>query len=219
VIPLRDSVRTRTWPVVNVVLIAANLTVFFHELSFGRPALLEEFVLAWGLVPARFLADPWLEWPTLFSSMFLHGGWSHVLGNMLYLWIFGDNVEDRLGHGRYLLFYLLSGVAAALIQVRFFPHSAVPMVGASGAIAGVLGAYFVLYPNARVLAVVPIWVFLKVVEVPALFFLGFWFVLQAFQGMGSILAAGEGGGVAWWAHAGGFAAGIVLVFLFKKRRR
>jgi membrane associated rhomboid family serine protease len=158
----------------------------------------------------------------VFIAMFLHGGWSHVIGNLLYLWIFGDNVEDRMGHLGYLFFYLLVGVSATLAQAFMNPLSPVPMLGASGAIAGVLGAYFVLFPKSRILALVPIWVFIRVVEIPAIFFLGFWFVFQAIQGWGSIVnqpLQGPGGGIAWGAHAGGFLAGMALVFPFTRRRR
>ncbi len=220
-IPLKDSVSSRSWPVVNVLLILANVAVFVKELSFPDGRLLEAFLHDWGVVPLRLLSYPWEDWPTIFSSMFMHGGWAHVGGNMLYLWIFGDNVEDRMGHFRYLLFYLLVGAAATLTQVSLNPASRIPLIGASGAIAGVLGAYFVLYPTARVLTLVPIFYFIRVVEIPALFFLGFWFVMQALQGMGSLThqaLRGDVGGVAWWAHAGGFVAGLFFVGFFKRPR-
>jgi membrane associated rhomboid family serine protease len=151
--------------------------------------------------------------------MFLHGGWMHVLGNMLYLWIFGDNVEDRMGHGRFLAFYLLCGVAAAMLQVAFSPGSSVPMVGASGAIAGVLGAYLVMFPHSRILTLVPIFVVVQIIEVPALYFLGFWFLLQLFGGVGSLSRTADVGGVAFWAHAGGFLAGVVAVWFFRRPER
>jgi membrane associated rhomboid family serine protease len=155
------------------------------------------------------------------TSMFLHGGFLHFGGNMLYLWIFGDNVEDRMGHGRFLVFYLLCGAAAALAQTVVNPDSVVPMLGASGAIAGVMGAYFVLYPHSRILTLVPIFIFIQLIEVPAIFFLGIWFVFQFLSGVGSIAtAAGEpGGGIAFWAHIAGFAAGIATVGLFRRRER
>jgi membrane associated rhomboid family serine protease len=217
-IPLRDSVRSRSFPFVNLVLILANGLAFFRELSAPGPEALQEFIFAWGVVPARLLADPAAAWPTVFSSMFLHGGWAHIIGNMLYLWIFGDNVEDRMGRFRYLVFYLTAGTAATLTQVWLNPASQVPMVGASGAIAGVLGAYFVLYPRARVLTLVPLGFFSRVVEIPAYFFLGFWFVLQWVQGaLTSRLVRGDVGGVAWWAHAGGFVGGVAMVWLFRRR--
>jgi membrane associated rhomboid family serine protease len=221
-IPLTDNIKNRTFPLVNLLLIAANIAAFVYELSSARGEYIEQLIMSWGVVPSRLLAYPWSEWITLFTSMFLHGGWSHIIGNMVYLWVFGDNVEDRLGHFRYLVFYLLTGIAAAVTQVYFHPHSRIPMVGASGAIAGVMGAFFILYPGAKVMTLVPIWIFLRVVEVPGVFFLGFWFVIQYIQGLGSIshhTVAGDAGSVAWWAHAGGFLAGIVLVFVLRKKRR
>jgi len=214
-IPLRDNIPSRTYPLVNTLLIWANFVVFAYELSRG--AALEEFIARWGLVPAR-LASEGLFSPaglTIFSSMFLHGGWLHILGNMWFLYLFGDNVEDRLGHLRYLGFYLLCGVASAATHFLFNPGSAVPVVGASGAIAGVLGAYFVLFPLARVAALV--WAFFMawVVEVPAMLFLGLWFIFQFVAGMASLpgAVAGATGGIAWWAHVGGFVAGVLLVKL------
>jgi membrane associated rhomboid family serine protease len=169
--------------------------------------------MTWGLVPATF------SWTTVATSMFLHGGWAHFLGNMLYLWIFGDNVEDRFGHGRYLAFYLLCGAAAAMLQVAFSAGSRVPMVGASGAIAGVLGAYFVMFPRSRVLTLVPIFIIVQLVEVPAIVLLGLWFVLQLLSGVGSLGQRADVGGVAFWAHAGGFVVGMIGVFLFRRPER
>lgn len=221
-IPLRDSVRSRTFPFVNIALILLNAFMFFREISVPGMEALQAYIFAWGVVPVRLLGDPLGDWHTVFVAMFLHGGWSHIIGNMLYLWIFGDNVEDRMGHGRYLVFYLTVGAAATLTQVWLNPMSRIPMLGASGAIAGVLGAYFVLYPKASVLTLIPLGFFTRVVEIPALFFLGFWFVIQWFQGLGSITARsvqGDVGGVAWWAHAGGFIAGLILVGLFRKGGR
>jgi membrane associated rhomboid family serine protease len=207
VIPLRDVIPSRTTPVLTVSLIAANVTVFLYELTLGRGV--EEFTRVFGLVPADF------SWFTLFTSMFLHGGLFHVGGNMLYLWIFGDNVEDRMGHGRFLAFYVLCGTAAALTQVFTSPDSTVPMVGASGAIAGVMGAYFVLYPRSTL---IPLFFFFQIVEIPAIFFLGIWFVMQFLSGVGSI-AASATGGVAFWAHIGGFVAGVGGVLLFRRPER
>lgn len=214
-IPLKDNIKTRTFPVVNYLLIAGNIYGFVQELAQPNAKAFCAFLSRWSLVPAALAQAPDRAWVTILSSMFLHMGWAHLIGNMLYLWLFGTNVEDRMGHRRYLFFYLLCGVFAALAQVSLFPASKVPMVGASGAIAGVMGAYFLLYPKARITALVPIWIFLRVMEVPAIFFLGFWFLLQAFQGWGT-LAGGAAGGVAWWAHAGGFLAGGVLLFFFRK---
>jgi membrane associated rhomboid family serine protease len=176
-------------------------------------------VLAWGMVPAHVLSSHGsihlAGVTTVITSMFLHAGWLHVLGNMLYLYIFGDNVEDRMGHGRYLLFYLLCGICAAAAQLWAAPAARIPMVGASGAIAGVMGAYFCLYPRARIVMLIFLFIFIDFVEVPAFFFLAFWFLLQFMSGA---LSASAQGGVAWWAHIGGFAGGIVLLLFFKKRR-
>jgi membrane associated rhomboid family serine protease len=214
VIPLRDVIPSRTTPVVTVTIILINAAVFLYEASLVEPAL-QRFVFAYGLVPALF--DP----VNVLTSMFLHGGWLHFLGNMLYLWIFGDNVEDRLGHGRFFVFYLLCGIAAALAQVWMSPLSRIPMVGASGAIAGVMGAYFVLFPHSRVLTLVPIFFFIELVEIPAIFFLGIWFVMQFLSGVGSIgvETSQDVGGVAFWAHVAGFAAGLAGVFLFRRPER
>jgi len=213
-IPLRDIIPSRTTPVITISLIALNVLVFVYELSLGRAV--DVFTLYYGLVPAAF------SWVNVFTSMFLHGGFMHVAGNMLYLWIFGDNVEDRMGHGRFLVFYLLCGVAAALAQTVTAPESAIPMVGASGAIAGVMGAYFVLYPRSRIVALIPIFFFFQVVEVPAIFFLGIWFLMQFVSGVGSIVSVGQNtatGGIAFWAHVAGFVAGITGVFVFKRPER
>jgi membrane associated rhomboid family serine protease len=213
-IPLRDVIPTRTTPVVTVSLIVVNVLAFLYQLSLGDAG--EDFILHFGLVPAAF------SWATVFTSMFLHGGLLHVGGNMLYLWIFGDNVEDRLGHGRFLVFYLLCGVAAALAQTIVSPNSSLPMVGASGAIAGVMGAYFVLYPHSRVVTLVPIIFFFQIFEIPAIFFLGIWFLMQFLQGLGSIAATTSGeaaGGVAFWAHLAGFIAGLSGVVVFRRPER
>lgn len=226
-IPLRDTIPSRTVPIVNGALLAACVGVFVLQLLAGNggAALVETF----GFVPAR-LFHPAEVGPGSFSlgavgllaSMFLHGGFLHLAGNLLFLWIFGDNVEDALGHGRYLLLYLGSGVLAALLQGVIAPSSLVPMVGASGAIAGVLGAYFVLYPHARVVTLVPLFFLFPLVEVPAFLFLLLWFLLQFWQGSAALVTSGKAGaaagGVAWWAHVGGFAAGIALLALLKPRR-
>jgi membrane associated rhomboid family serine protease len=200
--PLSDVIPSRTTPYITIGLIAANTLAFFYELQLSTPEL-RLFTQTFGVTPAYF------AWPTVFTSMFLHGGWLHFLGNMLYLWIFGDNVEDRFGHVLFLMFYLLSGVVAALGQVMFNPFSGAPMIGASGAIAGVMGAYFVLYPRSRILTAIFVVVFLDLVEVPAIFFLGIWFVMQLLSGVGSIGAHAAQGGVAFWAHIGGFTTGIL----------
>jgi len=203
-IPLRDIIPSRTTPVVTISLIAVNVLVFIYELSLGRDV--DAFTLYWGLVPAAF------SWVAVFTSMFLHGGFMHVAGNMLYLWIFGDNVEDRMGHGRFLVFYLLCGVAAALAQTITAPDSVVPMVGASGAIAGVMGAYLIKFPRARIVTLVFIIVFVTTVEIPAWIMLLWWFVIQLFSGLGSLANTNySGGGIAWFAHVGGFVTGMLLM--------
>jgi membrane associated rhomboid family serine protease len=213
-IPLRDVIPSRTTPYTTITLIVLNALIFLFQLSLGDQV--NDFILAYGLIPAAF------SWVNVFSSMFLHGSLLHVGGNMLYLWIFGDNVEDRMGHGRFLCFYLLCGIAAALAQTIINPDSVVPMVGASGAIAGVMGAYFVLYPHSRIVTLVPLIIFFQVMEVPAIFFLGIWFVMQFVSGVGSIATAvsGEpGGGVAFWAHVAGFVAGVTGVIVFRRPER
>ena len=206
--PVSDVIPSRTTPFVTIGLIALNALAFLLELSLDQRAL-QELVQTFGIVPAAF------TWPAVVTSMFLHGGWLHVLGNMLYLWIFGDNVEDRLGHARYLMFYLFCGAVAALGQTAINPHSLVPMIGASGAVAGVMGAYFVLYPHSRVLTAVFIVFFLDLIEIPAIFFLGIWFLMQFFSGVGSLGVEAADGGVAFWAHVAGFAAGAALGGLWR----
>jgi membrane associated rhomboid family serine protease len=222
VIPIRDTIRSRTAPVVTVALIVVNVMVFFHEIALGQ--YIERFVYAYGLIPRRFVYwpggpfDP-MRFLPLFTSMFWHGGWLHLIGNMLYLWIFGDNVEDRLGHFRFLLFYVAAGAAAGLTHVALSPASVLPTVGASGAIAGVLGAYLVTFPRSRVLTFVPIFFLPWFVEIPALVYLIFWFLMQLLEGFGSLGAPVETGGVAVWAHIGGFVAGVVLIKLLQPERR
>jgi len=198
--PLSDVIPSRTTPFVTVGLIILNALVFLFEVTLSERQL-QLFSLTYGVVPAEF------TWSSVFTSMFLHGGWLHFLGNMLYLWIFGDNVEDRFGHARYLLFYLFCGAAAALGQTAIQPYSTVPMIGASGAIAGVMGAYFVLFPHSRVLTAVFIIFFVDLIEIPAIFFLGIWFLMQFFSGVGSLGADAGQGGVAFWAHIAGFFVG------------
>jgi membrane associated rhomboid family serine protease len=218
--PLRDSVPTRRFPFVNYALIAINVAVFFKELQFQSVGLLEQFISQYGLVPVRFFENPLVGLPSIFSSMFLHGGWGHLLGNMWFLHVFGDNVEDNLGHVRYFFYYLLMGFGAAAAQLAANPASGLPMVGASGAIAGILGGYFILHPRARVLTLVPIFIFIRILEIPAFFFLGIWFLMQTVNGVGALTAQtmrGDVGGVAWWAHAGGFAAGFIGIWLFRKK--
>jgi membrane associated rhomboid family serine protease len=213
--PLYDTTRTRVFPLVNLGLILLNALVFFFEIQ-KTPSALESFIFTWGLIPAHLLSDLAGTWETIFSSMFLHGGWFHILSNMWVLFIFGDNVEAALGKFRYLLFYLLSGVAAALLQAYLLPTSAVPMIGASGAIAGVLGAYLILFPRSRVASLVPILFILTVVEVPAVLFLVFWFVTQLYSGL-FMMQGGSASGIAWWAHIGGFLFGMLTVSFFRSR--
>jgi membrane associated rhomboid family serine protease len=210
-IPLRDVIPTRTWPVVTVVVIALNGLVFLVQAGLSPEEELA-FVYTFGLVPAAFSASGVL------TSMFVHGGFGHLAGNMLFLWIFGDNIEDRLGHARYVLFYLGAGVVAALAQTAMDPASEVPMVGASGAVAGVMGGYFVLYPHSRVLTLFPFPVMLF--EVPAVVLLGLWFVMQFVSGLGSLAAADAlPGGVAFWAHVMGFVAGAAAVRALSRPER
>jgi len=209
-IPLRDVIPSRTTPYITLTIIGLNAVAWLFELSMGEREL-TQFLFFYGVVPAAF------SWPTLITSMFLHGGWSHFIGNMWYLWIFGDNVEDRLGHGRFIVFYLLCGIAAAVGQIVMDPHSELPTIGASGAIAGVMGAYFVLYPQSRVLTLIP-WIFIQIVEIPAIVLLGFWFLMQ-FLSAGAIAVTSSshgGGGVAFAAHVAGFVVGAIGVFVFKK---
>lgn len=218
-IPLKDTIPSRSFPVINYLLICANLGCFLYELSQG--SRLSGVLAAWGVVPARLFsleAGIARDVLTLATSMFLHAGWLHFLGNMLYLYIFGDNVEDRLGHLRYLAFYLLCGICAGLAQALISPAMRVPMVGASGAIAGVMGAYFCLYPRARIVTLLFLVFFVQIVEIPAFFFLGLWFLLQFYSGALSPEARAAAGGVAWWAHIGGFASGVVLLLFFKRKR-
>lgn len=203
-----DSAR-RTFPAVTYALIALNVLLFFVELSGGNA-----FIERWAFVPARFLAHPAGDALTLFTAMFMHAGWIHLGGNMLYLWIFGDNVEDRFGHVKFIIFYVLCGLAATFAQLAFSLGSNVPNLGASGAIAGVLGAYILLFPQGRVKVLQG----RQVIQVSALIVIGLWIVLQFFSGIGSIAGAGDTGGVAYMAHIGGFAAGFVLTFLFRGRR-
>ncbi|MBI5630882.1 MAG: rhomboid family intramembrane serine protease [Elusimicrobia bacterium] len=223
-IPLRDNIPSRRFPAVNLLLILGNAAAFFYELSLG--AGLEPFLLRYSLVPARYAAPGLLHalgpvnyLAPFFTSLFLHGGWAHVLSNMWMLFIFGDNVEDRMGHFRYLLFYLLCGLCASAAQLWASWGSSIPTLGASGAIAGVLGAYFILYPYARVLTVIPIFVFLKTVEIPASLFLGIWIWSQFYSGSLSLAGTRHLGGVAWWAHIGGFMGGIALLGLFLEAKR
>ncbi len=221
-IPLRDNIPSRRTPLVTYALIAANAFVYFLLQPGSETRAGLYFTFQWGLVPADLLGGvPRVPHPvpvtwTVITSMFLHGGFFHILGNMWYLWLFGDNVEDVMGRARFLVFYLLSGVTAAAAQVAMDPTSRVPMVGASGAISGVLGGYLLLYPRARILALVPLGFFMQLMEVPAVIVLGFWIFVQFFNAF--LMPAHGGGGVAFFAHIGGFLAGMAFVYIFRKRQ-
>lgn len=220
-IPLKDNIPAKNFPYVNIGLILINSAFFIYEMSYGPE--LDQLIFTLGFIPARFIAqqgetflNPAGVLP-VFSSMFLHANLVHLISNMWMLWIFGDNVEDCMGHGRYLLFFLLCGIASVFAQTISNPQSVIPMVGASGAISGVLGAYIITYPKARILTLVPIVILFYIIELPAYFFLGFWFLLQLIQGSLYSLNSEQmaGGGVAWWAHVGGFAAGALLLQVFR----
>ncbi|MCI0335994.1 MAG: rhomboid family intramembrane serine protease [Acidobacteria bacterium] len=203
-----DNSSNRTVPVVTYGLIALNVIFFFVEMNGGEP-----FIRQWSVVPRRLVANPGEDFVTIFTSMFMHGGWMHLFGNMLYLWIFGDNVEDRLGRAKFLIFYLVCGVAATLAQVAFNTNSNIPNLGASGAIAGVLGAYLVMFPQGQVRVLVG----RGIARVPALFVLGLWILLQFISGIGSITDAADRGGIAYMAHIGGFVTGLLLAYLYRGR--
>jgi len=205
-----DNSARRTIPLVTYALIVLNALFFFLELSGG-----DAFIMKWAFVPSRFLANPGGDFLTLFSSMFMHAGWLHLGGNMLYLWIFGDNVEDRFGHAKFTIFYLVCGLAATFAQLAFSMGSNVPNLGASGAIAGVLGAYILLFPQGRVRVLQG----QRIIQVPALIAIGLWIVLQLFSGIGSIANTADTGGVAYMAHIGGFVAGFALTFVLRGNTR
>jgi membrane associated rhomboid family serine protease len=222
-IPLRDENPTRTFPFVTILLMAVNAAVFIYQVWLGPAA--EQFVLQLAAIPLevthfRNLPESTLLPPLLsvVTSMFLHGGFMHIAGNMLFLWIFGNNIEDFLGHVRFIIFYLACGLAAAGLQIVLTPSSTIPMVGASGAISGIMGAYLLLYPKARIVTLVFLGFFIRIVRIPAYFFLVFWFLLQLVNAF-FIVGAAEGGGVAFFAHIGGFVAGLVLVRLMEPKRR
>lgn len=226
-IPVRDSVRARTFPYVNIALIVANVAIFIYYALALSEMEINSLLRDWGVIPAQLI--DWLEAPssgsieelsTPITSMFLHGGWFHLIGNMIFLWVFGDNVEDALGHIRYLVFYLLGGIGAVALQVYIDQDGIIPMVGASGAIAAVLGGYLVLYPRATVSVLIPWLFFLGTFPVPALALIGLWFLLQLFNGVASIgTAVGVTSGIAYWAHVGGFLAGLLLIVAIRPKRR
>jgi len=211
--PIRDTQPSYSRPVVTILIIVLNVLAFLYEFSLDDYSR-NYFIANYGLIPDRL--HVW----AVFTSMFLHGGWMHIIGNMWFLWIFGDNVEDVMGHGKYLIFYLLCGVAAGMTQVMFNPHSRLPMVGASGAIAGVMGAYLIKFPQSRIVTVVFIFIFLTRIEVPAVLMLLYWFFIQLFSGFGSIgYSQANQGGTAFFAHIGGFIAGMILVKLLGTREK
>lgn len=220
-IPLRDANPTRSTPIVTYILIGLNILVFLFQLSLGPHV--DRLIFRFGIVPARVTSDielldiAVLTWFPFLTSMFLHGGWMHLIGNMLFLHIFGDNVEDRCGRIRFLVFYVLCGIGASVMQIAISPGSEIPMIGASGAIAGVMGAYVFLYPRARIVTLLPLFIFFPLVELPAFLFLGIWFLMQMFSGVMSLGIGADAGGVAWWAHIGGFGAGAILLPFLRRR--
>jgi hypothetical protein len=217
-IPLKDTLPRRSFPFVNLFFIAGNIAAFAYEVSLGREV--NQLVSTYGLVPYRIthllsqLSVKQVVVP-FFTSLFLHGGIIHLIGNMWYLWIFGDNVEDKLGHFRYFLFYFFCGWVASLIHIIFNSHSSLPCVGASGCIAGVLGAFLIIFPKARIVTLVPIWIFLKVMELPAFLVLSLWFLIQFLNGTAAV-AVSTTGGIAHWAHIGGFLAGVFVVCVIRR---
>lgn len=218
--PLHDDNPTRSFPFITIGLIVACVLIFLWQLSLGSQS--QKAIYAYGAIPAVLFGFKTLPpevaivpaWTTAITSMFLHGGWMHLIGNMLYLWIFGNNIEDVMGRFRFIIFYILCGLAALMANALPDPNSTIPMIGASGAISGVLGAYLLLFPHARVLVAIPLGIFIHTTRLAAVWVLGFWFVLQIIN---SIINAGQQGGVAWGAHIGGFVAGIVLIPFFKRR--
>ena len=224
-IPLRDTIPSRTFPYMTILLIIFNGLVFLFEMSLGEN--LEDFISVYGVIPTNYFqlaSEEELGVITrffpFFTSIFLHGGWFHVIWNIWFLWIFGDNVEDHFGHIKFLFFYIVCGVVAGLAHVYMNPESTLPTVGASGAIAGVMGAYTFLYPRARILTLIPIFLIFPIIHIPAYVFLGFWFLMQFLSGFASLSISGDYGGVAWWAHIGGFVAGLLtVVFILPRKRR
>lgn len=221
-IPIRDSIQARRYPLVNNGIIALNIVIFLYQVTLG-PQGSYQFILAFAVIPQE-VTGLLLEGPayrdispalSLVTATFLHGGWLHLIGNMLYLWVFGDNIEDCLGSFRYLLTYLFMGIAATLVHIYFHPFSEVPLIGASGAIAGVLGAYFILYPWSKVTALIPLGFFFTFVEVPAVLYLIFWFIIQLFSGLTASLLSPDVSVIAWWAHVGGFACGVAAGIAIK----
>ena len=224
-IPLRDTIPSRTFPYMTILLIIFNGLVFLFEMSLGEN--LEDFISVFGVIPTNYFqlaSEEELGVITrffpFFTSIFLHGGWFHVIWNIWFLWIFGDNVEDFFGHMEFLFFFIACGILAGFAHVYMNPESTLPTVGASGAIAGVMGAYIFLYPRARILTLIPIFLIFPIIHIPAYVFLGFWFLMQFLSGFASLNISGDYGGVAWWAHIGGFVAGLLtVVFILPRKRR
>ncbi len=219
-IPIRDNIASRSFPIVNLTLIMLNISVFLYEV-FIHPSM-REFILKNGIIPAVVvslnsvpLSERILPF---FTSMFIHGSWFHLIGNMLFLYVFGDNVEDRMGHFKYLLFYITCGILAALLQIAFNHDSTIPMIGASGAVSGVLGAYLLFFPRARVLTLIPVFVFIHLVYLPSTVFIVFWFLIQFLSGL-STIGTSMKGGIAFWAHIGGFVAGLIMARYINTRRK
>jgi membrane associated rhomboid family serine protease len=220
--PIKDTVPNKSFSVMTWLIIALSGIIFIFETTLPGDVL-ERFIVFFGVVPAEYARPaaglPIIDYLSFLTAMFLHGGWLHFLGNMWFLRVFGSKVEDCMGHSRFLAFYLISGICAGLLYVYFSPRSAMPVIGASGAIAGVMGAYYVMFPRARILTVIPIFIFPYFIELPAFIFLGWWFLLQLFSGTVTLVLPATGGGVAWWGHIGGFIAGILLVPFFRKKLR
>ncbi|MDA8084514.1 MAG: rhomboid family intramembrane serine protease [Nitrospiraceae bacterium] len=222
-IPLKDTIPNRAFPSTTWMLIILCGVVFLFETTLPQE-LLDEFTYYFGIVPVEYTERhrhglPVIAYLSFLTTMFLHGGWLHFLGNMWFLKIFGSKVEDRMGHGRFLLFYLIVGILASISYVYFSARSSMPVIGASGAIAGVMGAYYVLFPRARILTLIPVFIFPWFIELPAVFFLGWWFLIQLFAGTVARVLPSSGGGTAWWGHIGGFIAGVLLVSFFLKNNR
>lgn len=222
-IPIKDTVPNKTFPASSWLIIMLCGFVFLFETTLP-PRFLSQFITAFGIVPAVYTKHrrhmlPPIDYLSFVTTMFLHGGWLHFLGNMWFLKIFGSKVEDRMGHRRFLVFYLIVGILASLFYIYFSPRSSKPVIGASGAIAGVMGAYYVMYPRAKILTFIPIFIIPWLIEVPAFLFLGWWFLLQLFSGTIAQVLPASGEGIAWWGHIGGFIAGVLLVPFFTRRSR
>ena len=225
-IPIKDNIPHRYTPFVTYFLIAVNVLIFFYEISLP-PEVLNRFFYTFGMVPARYSHPEWAYfmglhfdnyWP-FFTCMFLHGGWFHIISNMWVLWLFGDNVEDRLGHFGFLTFYIICGIISSFTHYYFNMNATVPVIGASGAIAGVMGAYFIMFPKSRILTIIPIFFIPFFIEIPAVIFLGFWFLSQLLSGGASLFLGSNVSSIAWWAHVGGFVAGMLLHKIFEKNYR